>query len=74
MPKRIERKELVEKIQPVLDLFDLGITPFDVAEFGYSPGDSTDRELRNDSLYVKVYVRDENNTKTGTVTHNRWFS
>lgn len=71
--KQIQRSEFLEKVQPLLDLFDLGITPSDVAEFGYVPTVG-DGKLRNDALMVKVFSRDERGYKTGTVKHERWFS
>lgn len=57
--------KLVEASQPFLDLFELGITPSDVSEFGYSQ----DGDLPH--AWVTVFTREEGR-KTGTTTHRLW--
>lgn len=57
--------KLVEASQPFLDLFELGITPKDVSEFGYSQDGDTPH------AWVTVF-KTEDARKIGTTTHRLW--
>ena len=59
--------KLVEASQPFLDLFELGLTPKDVSEFGYSQGGD------NPHAWVTVFTK-EDGRKIGTTTHRLWQS
>jgi hypothetical protein len=68
--ERISREDFLEKLQPVLDLFGLDITPRDVMGFRWVPhGEGVGTWA--DALEVTVKAKNSQGKMSGTVTHTR---
>jgi hypothetical protein len=61
-------RALVEASQPFLDLFEVGLTPMNVKDFGYS------HEGTAPHIFATEFVTDGTGLRVGEVTHRLYHS
>lgn len=69
--ERIRRNEFLETLQPVLDLFELDLTPRDVLGFRWVRAGETAGGFA-DALEIEVFSYDSEGKKSGVIAHRRF--